>query len=97
MALGVMLLLHEAECAVEPVVAVARFQTDGSIVIGDGIRETVLADTADGTQIVDIVDIGIEVQRLRGIALSTHVIIEIKLGNTAVIPRLIKIRLGTDG
>ena len=95
--LVVMLLLHEAECTIEPVVAVARLQTDGSIVIGDGIREAVLTDTADGTQVVDIVDIGIQVQRLRGITLCTHIIIEIKLGNTSVIPRLIEIRLGTDG
>ncbi len=58
--------------------------------------ETVLTDTADGTQVVDIVDVGIQVQRLRGITLSTYIIIEIKLGHTAVIPRLIEIRLGTD-
>ena len=43
-----------------------------------------------------IVDVRIQIQRLRSITLSTYIIIEIKLGHTAVIPRLIEIRLGTD-
>ena len=38
-----------------------------------------------------------EIDRLGGITLGTHIVIEIKLGHTAVIPRLIEIRLGTDG
>ena len=69
---------------------------DGRIVITDGILETVLTDTADGTQVVDIVDVRIQIQRLRSITLSTYIIIEIKLGDTSIIPRLIEIRLGTD-
>ena len=92
----IILALHLAERTVEPVITVARLNADGRIIIGDGILEPVLTDTADGTQVVDIVDIRIEIQRLRRITLSSHIIIEIKLGDTSVIPRLIEIRLGTD-
>ena len=95
--LVVVLRLHLAERTVEPVVAVARFQSDGRIIVGNGIIITLLTDAADGTQVVDIIDIRIEVNRLGGITLGTHIVIEIKLGHTAVIPRLIEIRLGTDG
>ena len=86
-----------AERTIEPVVAVARLQSDGRIIIGNGIIITLLTDAANGTQVVDIVDIRIEVDSLGGITLGTHIVIEIKLGHTAVIPRLIEIRLGTDG
>ena len=92
----IILALHLAERPVEPIITVTRFYADGRIVITDGILETVLTDTADGTQVVDIVDVRIQIQRLRSITLSTNIIIEIKLGHTAVIPRLIEIRLGTD-
>ena len=62
--LVVILRLHLAERTVEPVVAVAGFQSDGRIIVGNGIIITLLTDAADGTQVVDIVDIGIEINRL---------------------------------
>ena len=93
----ILFVLHPAEGAVEPIVAVARLQLDGGIIVCDGIPVSVLADATDGTEIIDVVDVGIEVQRLAGIALRTDVIVKVELCHTSVVPRLIQIGLGTNG
>ena len=92
----IFLVLHVAQGTVEPIVAVARLQVNGTVVVLDGILVVVLSDAADGTKVVDVVDVRVELQCLGSIALGTHVVIERELRHAAEIPRLIEIRLGAD-
>ena len=93
----ILFVFHLADSPVKPIVAVTRFQSDSSIIVSYRIIKPVLSDATDGSQVINIIDIGIEMQRLAGITFGTRKVIQIKFCHTAVIPRLIQIRLGADG
>jgi len=92
----ILFVFHLADSPVEPVISVARFKSDSLIIVSYRIIKPVLSDATDGSQVINIIDIGIEMQRLGGITFGTRKVIQIKFCHTAVIPRLIQIRLGTD-
>ena len=92
----ILFVFHLADSPVEPVISVARFQSDSLIIVSYRIIKPALSDATDGSQVINIIDIGIEMQRLAGITFGTRKVIQIKFCHTAVIPRLIQIRLGTD-
>lgn len=67
----------------------------GVIVYGGGV--VLLAYAADGTQIVQHVDIRIQSQCFRGIGLGTHKVVKVKFSHTAHLPGAIEVWLQLDG
>ena len=89
--------LHQAQRPVVPIILVARLQANGFIIIGYRLVISFLPNLADSAQVINVIDIGIEPDSLCGVILRALEVIEIVFGDTAVIPRLVKVRLGGDG
>ena len=89
----VILYVHAADGTVHPETRYRRIEVNGTIIVGDSVAVFLLTNAGDSAQIKDLLDIRVEVDSLRSIALRAYIVIEIKLCHSPVVPWQPKIRL----
>ena len=88
---GIILVVHTTSCTVVPIVSITRINLNSPVVIGYGLLKLALPDTRNGPKIVDIFDIGIQRDSLTCIFFGPYIIVQIILGDGAVLPWLVKV------
>ena len=90
-------VLDITEGAIVPEALILRVVAQRMGIVGSRLGVVFQADAADGAQLVDARDIGVTLQGLAAVGLSTRKVVKIELGNAAIEPRLVEIGFGGNG
>ena len=92
----IILEFEKAEHAVEPEVLRRGVESNGVVIVSNGLIVLLLSDATQPSQFIHTVDIGIDIHGSGDILFSPVEIIEEILCQGSVVPRFIEIRFGID-